>query len=534
MNKRYNCRWSKLSLTLFLTLICSIIIKNAGAESQSEQPFVIAYSSMPTTLDPHKSHLAVNIALALHRFDSLFNINFEGGADSYLVEKWENLNSKVWLFELKKDIKFHDGSLLTTRDVIYSLDRIKAMPDSYFNRFVQRLEHYQPLDPYRFKIITKEPNANLLHDLGFIFIIKAQSKPLLDEFFSSKLSNIGTGPYLLESYTSEDNIHLRVNPYYHSAPVWVKSVCIKGMPDPTARLIALQQGKVQLAEGLTEVDSTNILTNHDISFIRSPTHRLLYLTLDTTREITPFVRSIDGNVLNNNPLKSLKVRKAISLGIDRKYLVSTILKYTGTPADQYVLPNVLGYIGGLIPDAYDPDEAIKLLSEAGYPNGFQLTLHGAHNRYLKDKAVIEAIAQMLTKIRIKTTPVVLDEAGAFLNKNNYEYSATLIGGSSEGSLQLMLENLVHSCSEERGIFNIGHHSNRTIDELIKQGGAQFNQVKRMRHLKQAQEMAMQDHAFIPLYFENAVWGIKYHHKLDFSPTRSGLTLAQDIRPLGVK
>lgn len=82
-----------------------------------------------------------------------------------------------------KDIKFHDGSLLTTRDVIYSLDRIKAMPDSYFNRFVQRLEHYQPLDPYRFKIITKEPNANLLHDLGFIFIIKAQSKPLLDEFF---------------------------------------------------------------------------------------------------------------------------------------------------------------------------------------------------------------------------------------------------------------------------------------------------------------------------------------------------------------
>lgn len=504
------------------------------AESKPDQPFVIAYSSIPTTLDPHKSYLAADMALALHRFDSLFNINFEGDSESYLVEKWRNINDRVWLFELKKNIKFHDGSLLTTRDVIYSLERIKAISDSYSNHLVQRLEYYQALDQYRFKIVTKESNASLLHDLGFIFIIKAQNKPLLDGFFSSPISNIGTGPYLLERYVSEDKVHLRVNPYYHSVPVWVKSVHITGMPDLTARLVALQQGKVQLAEGLTEVDSNRVLTNHDISFIRSPTHRLLYLTLDSRREITPFARANTGMALNSNPLKLLKVRRAISLGIDRKYLVSTILKYTGTPADQYVLPSVLGYIGGLEPDAYDPDKSIKLLSEAGYPNGFQLTLHGTHNRYLKDKAVIEAIAQMLTRIRIKTTPVVLDGKYFFIKADNYEYSVTMTGVSSEGSLQLMLESLVYSYSNERGVFNIGHYSNKTIDKLIQQGGAQFNQIKRIRQLRQAKEMAMQDYALIPLYFENAVWGLKYHHKVEFSPTRSGFTLAQDIKPLGVK
>lgn len=493
--------------------------------------FVMAYHSMPTTLDPHRMPLAANIALADQLYDSLFVITDESEPTSLIIESWELKNETTWVFHLKHNIYFHDGTPLTTKDIIYSFDRINQVEGLEYKTFTKRWKSYERLDDYSFQIVTEKPYSSLLRNLGNIYILKYQDQLLPHDKFMEQKGYMGSGPYCLMAIEPNGDIRLVANKYYHGAAVLVKKVRITRFVEVNERLRALQEGKINLAEGLAEVNIP-LLNLKNIDIIKAPTHRLLHLHLDFKDAPTTFVRDYKGNALDHNPLRNTLVRKAISLAINRKYLVDEILQGNALIAEQYMLPNMVGYMAGIRLDEYNPELAKQLLKKAGYEQGFSLVLHGTNDRYIKDHAVVVAIAKMLNEIGIKTIPITLGRKQFFQDIKNYQYSAILIGFSPNGNIQGLLDELIHSPVPEKGkgAFNFGRYNNPQVDQLIHEAGEQFNQVKRIRTQGQAIELAMNDYALIPLYFEQAIWGQSQNNQWEFWPNHFNGTVAQDIRP----
>lgn len=514
-----------VGLCCWILLACGMGMAHAAGQDE----FVISFHSMPTFMDPHRARVSANVAVNSNVFDTLFQVVDDDAPNSLILESWKAESDHVWLFRLKQGIRFHDGSPLTSKDVVYSFDRIRELPDSDYATFIKRWERYEAVDDYTVRIVTQQPNANLLRDVGRIFIIKHRDTPLTTENFVAEKGYIGTGAYRLDEVTPEGDIRLSANPDYHGNPVFLKKIRITRIADPKARVQALQDNKIQLAEGLTEAEVALLDGVNTASVVRSPTHRLLHFHLDMFRDQSPFVRGAEGEVLKENPLKNIKVRRALSLAINRDVLVNEVLRGQGIAAGQYMLPGVLGHIPGMEADPWSPDEARRLLAEAGYPKGFQLTLHGSNNRYLKDKEVVEAVAAMWTAVGVTTTPVTLDRKAFFAASTKHEYSASMLGVSTDGNLQAFLEVLLHTQTPELGLFNDGRYSNSEVDALIDQAGQQFNQVSRIRSLAQASELALNDYGIIPLFFEKAVWVMRTDVGGEFWPTRMGYTVAADVR-----
>lgn len=512
-----------------ICLLIFIVLYNPVYGDNAE--FVMAYHSMPTTLDPHKIPLAANVALADQLYDSLFVITDESEPTSLIVDFWELKNETTWVFHLKRNIYFHDGTPLTTKDIIYSFDRVNQVEGLEYKTFTKRWKKYESLGDYTFQIVTEKPYSSLLRNLGNIYIIKYQEQLLSHEKFIQQRGFIGTGPYRLVAIELNGDISLIANKYYHGGAIFVKKVRITRFVGVNERLKALQEGKISLAEGLAEVNITSLnLKNIDI--IKAPTHRLFHLHLDFKDSPSNFVHDYKGNTLDHNPLRNTLVRKAISLAINRKYLVNEVLQGNALIADQYMLPNMVGYKAGTKLDDYNPELAKQLLRKAGYDQGFSLVLHGTNDRYIKDHAVVVAIAKMLNEIGIKTTPITLSRKQFFQDAQSYQYSAILVGFSSNGNIQGLLDELIHTPTHDKakGSFNFGRYTNSQVDQLIHEAGAQFNQVKRARTLGQAVELAMNDYALIPLYFEQAIWGQSQSNQWEFWPNHFNGTVAQDIRP----
>jgi peptide/nickel transport system substrate-binding protein len=249
----------------------------------------------------------------------------------------------------------------------------------------------------------------------------------------------------------------------------------------------------------------------------------MYLLPDIARAKSPYVTDNEGKVLEKNPLLDLRVRKAISMAINRKAICDRVMDGLAIPASQLVPSKWYSHSPNLAVEKFDPEKAKKLLAEAGYPNGFGLTIHGPSDRYVNDAKICQAVAQMLARIGLKMKVDTMPKAVYFpkCKAPNSEFSLQLVGwGTGTGESSSALLGVLHTYDKAKGMgqFNKGGYSNAEFDRISEEAVMTVDPVKREKLLIEAMDIAISEVGAIPLHEGFTILasrkGIKYVPRSD--------------------
>ncbi|RPI44817.1 MAG: ABC transporter substrate-binding protein [Betaproteobacteria bacterium] len=488
------------------------------------QQITIGLGGDVTSIDPHYHNLTPNNNVADHIFGSLVRQDPNQRRVPGLAESWRAVDDLTWEFKLRKGAKFHDGSDVTAEDVVFSIDRVAKVPNSPgpFTIYTKQVTEAIVVDPLTVRLKTAKPYPNMVIDIATVQIVskKAAAGASTDDFNSGKAA-IGAGPYKLVRYARGDRIELvRNDAYWGPKPHWER-VTFRMLTNDASRVAALLAGDVQAIENIPTADMAKLAKNPSFGIFRKVSNRIIYLHMDSNRDKSPFVTDKAGKPLDRNPLKDVRVRRAMSKAINRQAIVDRVMEGLAVPAGQLLPEGMYGVTPNLKPEPYDPEGAKKLLAEAGYPDGFGLTIHAPNNRYVNDEQIAQAVAQMLTRAGIATKVEAMPANVFFSRASKLDFSFILVGwGSNTGEVSSPLKALLATYNKEKGMgaANRGRYSNPKMDAVLEQALATVDDAKREKLLQQAVEISMADVGVIVSHFQVNTWaarkGITYAPRSD--------------------
>jgi len=524
------------SLARAAGVVVAALLATGFATLSHAADLTVGLSTPITSLDPHFHNLSPNNSLGRHVFETLIRQDETQRMLPGLAESWKPVGDLDWEITLRKGVKFHNGQEFTADDVIATFKRVPDVPNSpaSFAFFVRPIVSIQAPDKYTLRIKTAKPHPLLPNDLGAVMILpRSVAETAKTEDFNSGKAMIGTGPYRYVEYAAGDRVVLKRNDtYWGSKPAW-DNVRFKMITSAPARVAALLAGDVQMIEGVPTADIANLKKDKRVGLASAVSNRIIYLHMDSNREKnSPFVTSVDGKPLEANPLRDPRVRRAISKMIDRDAIVSRIMEGQGVAAGQLLPEQFFGTSKTLGPDKYDPQAAKKLLAEAGYPNGFCLTLHAPNNRYINDAAVAQAVAQFLSRNGIATKVDTMPSNVFFSRGSKLEFSFLLAGwGAETGETSSPLRALLATFDAKQGMgtANRGRFSDAGVDALLTQALTTIDDTKRGIMLARASDKAIGEMmGLVPLHYEVSTWATR--QGLSYKARADQYTLAYEVRP----
>ena len=319
--------------------------------------------------------------------------------------------------------------------------------------------------------------------------------------FNSGKAAIGTGPYeLVEWKNGEQLVLKRFEQYWGPKPTWAKVTERVIAKDPT-RLAALLSGQVDAIDAVPSADLARIKNDGKFSLFRGPAALVHYIALDSARDVSPFVTAKDGKPLDRNPLKDIRVRKALSLAINRALIVQRIMDGSGIPASQLLGEQFPGSLKGLKADPFDLIKAQALLKEAGWKDGFRIVLHATNDRYPNDASVAQAIAQMWTRLGLKAEVETLPGSLFFSRASKQDFSAFAAQyGAEEAANSLRALIATTTPTKGFGTANRTRYSNTVVDQLLGDALQTMDDERRDELLGRAIRFAMNDQPLILVFY----------------------------------
>ena len=517
---------SKVILGIFLSVALAVGPAAAGQ-------LIIGLGSEPSSIDPHYHNLGPNNQVARHIFDRLVHSDENQRLGPGLAVSWQAINDTTWQFELRRGVTFHDGTPFTADDVIFTFERapkVEASPSSF--ALYTKGKTLKKIDDYTLRIITEEPYPLMPNDVSTINIIskKIGMGAKTGDYNSGKAA-IGTGPYKFSEWVPGDRLVIEKNSAYWGKKAQFDRVVFKPIKSDPTRVAALLAGDVDMIDNVPTADIPRLKQSPNVALSQGISNRVIYLHLDQFRDDSPFITGTGGK----NPLKDQRVRKAISQAINRPAIVDRVMEGVAIPAGQLLPETFFGVSPRLKPETYNPEAAKKLLAEAGYPDGFGLTLHGPNDRYINDAKICQAIGQMLSRVgldtKVETMPksVYFRKASRGGPNKSPAFSFILVGwGSGTGEASSPLKSLLHTYDKSKGYgaSNRGRYSNAEVDQMIEQALATVDDGKREQLLQQATEIAIQDLGIIPLHYQVNTWATR--KGLAYTPRTDEYTLATDV------
>jgi len=489
----------------------------------------------PTSIDPHFWGGMPNVGLARHFFDHLIARDRTQQFSPGLAVSWRALDDTTWEFKLRQGVKWHDGTPFTAADVVATMNRIKR-PDykttaGGYRRFLMGKEP-TVVDDHTLHVKTEAPYPLMIEDMAnFPIVPKAIAETAETTDFNSGKAAIGTGPYRFVEWVGGDRIVMAANPgYWGGKPAWDR-VVLRPIKSGPARVAALLSGDVDLIDKVPTTDIPFLMKDQRVDTHSIISNRVMYLHVDSAREVSPFVLANDGTPLTPNPLRDARVRKALSKAINRAAIVERVMEGSAIAAGQLMPEGFFGYSPNLKVEPYDRAGAQALLKAAGYPDGFRLTIHGPNDRYVNDAKVVEAIAQMWTQAGVRTEVVTQPVSVYSPRATALEYSIILFGygaEAAEASSPLLAVLATFDTAAGTGVSNRGRYSNPAFDKTLAQAVVTMDRAKRERLLQEATEIAINDVGIIPLHSEVNVWGTR--KGITYEARTDETTLAQSARP----
>ena len=495
---------------------------------------VFGRSTPQSVLDPHYTVQPTGVAIAADIYDRLVRFGLDLQLEPGLALSWEALDDRTWEIKLRPDVTFHDGSTFDAEDVAYSIERASSMPESPspMSVNVAAVESVDIVDDLTVRVTTIDPTPLLMNQIGQVYITSSELGEVATAAFNSGEAAIGTGPYKFVDWIPNEEVTVEAyDDYWGGTPEWDK-VTMRFITDPAARVAALLSGQVDVIDAVPPADVPRLESDPEITVFSVPSVRLLYLHLDLANDDSPWLTDVAGNALDKNPLKDARVRKALSLLINREAIADRIMGGLAAPAGQVAASGQGGYSENMPPDAYDLEGAKALLAEAGYPDGFGLTIHCATDRDVNTPEATQAIAQMWARGGIKVNAVDCQPYSVYSAAATAgEYSIFAWGrndSSPDTSLNLRNGYMTYDADRGFGSFNRGRYSNAEFDALVEASLQEFDQDKRYELLREATDVMIGEHGVIPLYFLNATWATR--DGIGFDANMAVNTLVQYVHP----
>ena len=472
----------------------------------------IAVRTDVSSIDPHFHVYAPNSAITHHIFETLVNADPRGRIVPALAESWRMLDDTTWEFTLRQGLTFHDGSALTAADVAFTYARAPNVPNSpsSFSQYLKLVDRTEVVDARTLRIRTKGPAPTLLVDLANIGIIAKANEGAATSDFNSGKAAIGAGPYKFVSWVPGDRIEMVRNPaYWGGAEPWEK-VTFRPIANDGARVAAMLSGDVDMIDGVPGVDRARLAASPTLTLAECDAFRIIYIVMDSARDVSPGVFDLAGKPLDRNPLKDARVRRALSLAINRQALVDRLLSGQAHPAGQYVPSDVAGASPNLPPLPFDADLAKKLLAEAGWGGGFSILLASSNDRFPNDAQVAQAVGQMMARIGVKAEVQTMPASILFSRGSKLEFSVMLSGwvGNGEASSPMVALMASYDVKAGLGTSNRGRWSNPDFDTALGSALRTLDEPKRNAFYARAAEIAVGDMGVIPVYFTVNTWAMK--------------------------
>ena len=517
--------YGSLLLALSVCFFISGCSPSDMATDRDGRMLIIGASEEPQTLDPHYGLFGqIQQAVLPLVFEPLFFRDVDAKTIlPRLATSYTAHDAQTFEIMLRKGVTFSDGTPFDGEDVVFSFKRLANPPGASIpiKYIADVIDHIEILDPHRVMFHLSTPTP------GFIgYLIEA---PILSSGiggagpadFNALTAAIGTGPYRIESWSRGDNIAYRPNDRYWGAQAEWDEITLKFLPNHAARIAALLSGDIDVTNYIPTADIERLNRDPDVGVVARHSNRPIYFHLDVERPVTPFITDKSGAPIPN-PLRDKRVREALSIALDRDLIVEKLLGGYATPAFQWMAAGHLGHNADLSEYPYDRDRARALLTDAGYADGFSLTLHGTAGLYGPDVRLLQAMASMWAKIGLDVTVEALPPSIYWDPWYRREFSVAL---SSYGFHPHRIIPVLNGTITSSGHQNIGGYKNEIVDRLLS--AAQAAPLEAQQALMaEVSAHVHSDIGLLVLYHIQYVFAYRTNH-LTYDPTEN----LRDLEPL---
>jgi peptide/nickel transport system substrate-binding protein len=498
-------------LALAAALLCGTTL---AAQAQT---FRWANDGDVNSMDPYTRQETFLLAFNANIYDPLVRRGADMVVQPALAERWETPSPTVWRFHLRRNVKFSDGTPFTADDVVFSYQRTRA-PGSNMASIFASVKEIRKIDSHTVEFETLVPNPIFTQEITSWAImsktwaethnaVRPADLTTREENFATR-NAMGTGPFRLVSREPDRRTVLERNPGWWDTPTHnVERAELNIIANDATRVAALLSGEVDFVYTVPPQDVTRIGNAPGVRIIQGPELRTIYLGMDQLRP-----ELLKSDVKGRNPFQDVRVRRAFSHAIDAQAISRTVMRGQSRPTGLIYGPGVNGFREqDDVRYPFNPDEAKKLLAEAGYPNGFGVTMDCPNDRYVNDEAICTAIVNMLARVNIRITLNAQTRVRYFaeINAPRYNTSFYLLGWTpSTSDAHNSLNSLAYTRAGDRGMFNNGGYSNPRFDALVDQIGVELNQGRRQELITQASRMLHEDAGMIPLHQQQVVWAAR--------------------------
>ncbi|MBK8016089.1 MAG: ABC transporter substrate-binding protein [Betaproteobacteria bacterium] len=497
-------------------LVTGLVALYIGTAPAGAKTFRFANQGDALSVDPYMHNEAVLLSLTGNVYEGLTGRGKKFELTAELATDWKQTSPTVWRFNLRKGVKFHDGSPFTADDVVFSFERARG-EGSDVRVYVAGIREIRKVDTHAVDIVTQEPFAILPQNISRWYIMskawceKHNAVKPVDvrkgtENYASTHAN-GTGPFMLKTREPGVRTTFAPNPdWWAKAEHNVTEAIFTPVGNDATRVAALISGEIDMVDPVPLQDVPRVKGSPALQIMQSPELRTIFLGMDQKRDELLF-----SNVKGRNPLKDRKVRQAFYQAIDIEAIRTRIMRGVSTPTGLMVAPGVQGFVPDMnkrLP--YDPDGARKLLAEAGYPSGFEVGMNCPNDRYVNDGEICQAIASMLAKVGVKVNLVAEPKTLFFPKVLSRNVSFYLAGWTptSQDSHNALYALMSTPGEAGQGQFNGGAYSNPRVDDLTRRIGAENYANKRNAMIAEAFKIHQDEIGHIPLHQQPITWGMK--------------------------
>lgn len=505
-----------LATTALAALLAAPPLAPAPALAQDGE-VVVGMSVAPTSLDPQLGALASDESMYRQIYDPLVLSDANLQPIPALAESWELIDDTTWEFKLRDGVSFHDGSAFDAEDVRFTLDRLGTVEgsDGLNAEKMSVIENLEIVDPLTIRVTTSEPVPDFLTRLYTQFIISDElPADVATEAFNSGEAAIGTGPYRMVEWNRGEELILQANESYWDGAPEAKRVVMREIPNDGARVAALLAGDVDVVDSVPPLDVARLEGDSAIDVISGPASRTIFLQFNTVKGADEFgegmIAAKDGSALADNPLRDERVREAISLAVNQPLIVERIMEGRATVANQMVPEGFGGSVEGLGEPPYDPERARALLEEAGFADGFAMTLGCPNDRYINDAAICQAVGQMLAAIGIDTTVDTMPRSVYFERMRGGDFPFFMLGwGNAQGDSSSVLTSVITTRDEGGGFGSWnGGTADEEIDSMVKSANVIVDPAGRNAGLSEAMALTMERDLVVPLHQQPIIVGTR--------------------------
>lgn len=512
-------------------IILAMFALPALAAAQDRR-LTIGLATETTSVDPHY-HLT-NSPLNQHIFDRLLHQDARSKLTPALAVSWRTIDELTWEFKLRPGVKWHDGSPFTADDVIFTMQRAPTVPNSPagYGPHILHIKEMSAPDDLTVVFKTATPYPLMLRDMSVVPIIsRKHGTGATTPDYNTGKATIGTGPFKFVEWVQGSRLVLARNPDYWGGVAPWSEVVFRPIPRDAPRMSALLAGDVDVVDDVSPEFAETLKANPQVTLFESVSNRVVYLNMDFHRDQPPGVTDAAGNPLGRNPFRDLRVRQAILKAINRPLIRERIMLGRSVLAGQILPDGFDGVVPGLPIEEFDLEGARRLMAEAGYAQGFGVSLPAPSDRWVNSEKIVQAIAQQLSRINIRTKVETMPVAIFLPKAARLEFGFWLQSwGGTSGETISMLKTLLGTYDREKGIgaANRGRYSNPAFDALLAQILSTVDDDKRLALVHQATRLAMADLPIIPLHFQVYTWATRKGFTM--IPRADESVLASEVRP----